>query len=288
MSKPPAQSPFAPKRTPRLPKLEGVRIATAEAGIHYRDREDLMLAVFDPGTTVAGSLTRSKTASAPVAWCRKALKAGSARALVVNSGNANAFTGQRGEEAVKITAAAAAEAASCAPRDVFLASTGVIGEPLDTDTFAHLLSDMAQEAKPGQFDAAAKAIMTTDTYPKLVTIKTDIAGTPVTINGIVKGAGMIAPDMATMLCFLFTDAALSGDVLQTLIDEHVQTTFNCMTIDGDTSTSDTCLIFATGKAADRGQKHVTSAASKNSGPFLRPFTRSCKAWPFKSPRMGKG
>ncbi len=267
MSKPPAQSPFAPKKFPRMPKIDGIRFATTEAGIHYRDRDDLLLALFDPGTTVAGTLTRSKTAAAPVLWCRKKLKSGSARALVVNSGNANAFTGQRGEEAVKITATAAAHAAGCAQREVFVASTGVIGEPLDAHAFAHLLGNMSKTAKGGGFLDAAKAIMTTDTYAKVASIKTEIAGTPVTINAIAKGAGMIAPDMATMLCFIFTDAALSSDVLQAILSEHVQTTFNCMTVDGDTSTSDTCLLFATGKARKRGQKRVASANSKNLNAF---------------------
>ncbi len=267
MSKPPAQSPFAPKKFPRLPKIDGVRFATKEAGIHYHDRDDLLLALFDPGTTVAGTLTRSKTASAPVLWCRKKLRAGSARALVVNAGNANAFTGQRGEDTVKTTVKAAADAAGCAESQVFVASTGVIGEPLDAGAFAHLLGDMAKTAKGGRFFDAAKAISTTDTYSKVATVKTEISGTPVTINAIAKGAGMIAPDMATMLCFIFTDAALSGDVLQSLISKHVQTTFNCMTVDGDTSTSDTCLMFATGKAIERGQKRVTSANSKNLNAF---------------------
>ncbi len=263
MSKPMPRSPFAPKTLPRLPKIDGVRLATAEAGICYRDRDDLMLAVFDPGTTVAGVLTRSKTASAPVLWCQKKLKAGTARALVVNSGNANAFTGQRGEDAVATTVAATAEAVGCAPRDVFVASTGVIGEPLEVHAFAHLLANMADTAKGGPFLPAAKAIMTTDTYPKVASIKTDIAGTEVTINGFAKGAGMIAPDMATMLCFIFTDAAIDGKILQAMLSEHVKTTFNCMTVDGDTSTSDTCLMFATGKAAGRGQKKVSSPTSKN-------------------------
>lgn len=227
-----------------------------------------MLAIFEPGTTVAGTLTKSKTASAPVLWCKRKLKAGKARALVVNAGNANAFTGQRGEDAVKTTVKAAASAVDCRPGDIFVASTGVIGEPMATDAFTRLLGNMAKTAKGNRFLEAAKAIMTTDTYPKVASVKTDIGGTSVTINAIAKGSGMIAPDMATMLCFIFTDAALSNDILQALIREHVQTTFNCMTVDGDTSTSDTCLIFATGKAAERGQRRVTTANSKN----LRAFS----------------
>ncbi len=250
-------SPFAPKSLPRLPALDGVRFATAEAGIRYKGRTDLMVAVLDEGTTAAGVLTQSKTASAPVLWCRKSLKSGAARILVVNSGNANAFTGRKGAEAVALTAKFAAKAAGGGPRDVYVASTGVIGEPLDATRFAHLLDGLVATAAPDRFEAAARAIMTTDTYPKLVTRKARIGGVDVTINGFCKGAGMIAPDMATMLCFLFTDAAIAPPVLQALLAEHAKTTFNCMTVDGDTSTSDTCLMFATGAAAGRGQKPVT-------------------------------
>ncbi len=255
-------SPFAPKTLPLLAPLAGVRFATAQAGIRYKDRTDLMVAVMDEGTTAAGVLTQSKTASAPVLWCRKSLKNGQARILVVNSGNANAFTGMRGRAAVEETAEAAAEAVGCAPKDVYIASTGVIGEPLDAGKFKHLLADLAATAAPDAFEAAALAIMTTDTYPKLATRAARIGDTDVTINGFCKGAGMIAPDMATMLCFIFTDAAISADVLQELLDEHVKTTFNSMTVDGDTSTSDTCLLFATGAAEARGQKPVTKTKSK--------------------------
>lgn len=262
MAKSKFQSPFTPTKYPRLPKIDGVRIATAEAGIRYRNREDLLLAIFDPGTTVAGTFTRSKTASAPVLWCRRQLKTGHARGLVVNSGNANAFTGQRGVETVKTTAKAASGALDCSPNEVFVASTGVIGEPLDPQPFVQLLNTMAKAAKPGRFQEASRAIMTTDTYPKVATAKTKIGNTSVTINAIAKGAGMIAPDMATMLCFVFTDAALPADVLQRLVSTHVRTTFNCMTVDGDTSTSDTCLMFATGAAKARGQPKILTATSK--------------------------
>ena len=255
-------SPFAPAALVSLPPIDGVAFATAEAGIRYKGRTDLLLAVLDEGTSVAGVLTQSKTASAPVLICRKHLKKGSARAIVVNSGNANAFTGKRGREAVDITVERAVEAVGCKPHEVFVASTGVIGEPLDAGKFAHLLTELAGRAEPDAFDKAARAIMTTDTYPKLATRTALIGDTEVTINGFCKGAGMIAPDMATMLCFIFTDAAISAEALQALITQHAQTTFNCMTVDGDTSTSDTCLIFATGRAAARGQKPVIKAKSK--------------------------
>jgi glutamate N-acetyltransferase/amino-acid N-acetyltransferase len=249
-------SPFAPKHLPHLPVIDGVRIATASAGIRYPGRTDLLVALFDPGTTVSGVLTKSKTASAPVDWCRARLLHGMARVLVVNSGNANAFTGRRGHEAVKLTAKAAAEAAGCLEADVYIASTGVIGEPLDPRKFTGLLGDLAREAKADAFEDAARAIMTTDTYPKLATRKTEIDGVEITINGIAKGAGMIAPDMATMLAFLFTDAGIEPAALRVCLDPAVDESFNAITIDGDTSTSDTALIFATGRSVTRGAPRI--------------------------------
>ncbi|MEQ1717653.1 MAG: bifunctional glutamate N-acetyltransferase/amino-acid acetyltransferase ArgJ, partial [Hyphomicrobium sp.] len=267
MAKSPTKSPFAPKTLADLEPIDGVRFATAEAGIRYKGRTDLMVCMMDEDTTAAGVLTQSKTASAPVLWCRKSLKKGKARILVVNSGNANAFTGRKGSDAVELTAEYACAAAACKPNEVFLASTGVIGEPMDAKKFAPLLGGLAQTAKAGRFEDAARAIMTTDTYPKLATRSALIGNTRVTINGFCKGAGMIAPDMATMLCFIFTDAAIPAKVLQELLDAHVATTFNCMTIDGDTSTSDTCLLFATGTAAKRGQKPIDKATSKKLAAF---------------------
>ena len=210
-------SPFAPKVLPHLPAIDGVRFASCAAGIRYPGRTDLLLALFEPGTTVAGVLTKSKTASAPVEWCRSRLEHGMARALVVNSGNANAFTGRRGRDAVKLTAEAAAAAAGCLEADVYIASTGVIGEPLDPSKFTSLLAGLAEDAGPERITEAARAIMTTDTYPKLATRQAEIEGVPVTINGIAKGAGMIAPDMATMLAFLFTDAAVEPRPLHEIL-----------------------------------------------------------------------
>jgi glutamate N-acetyltransferase / amino-acid N-acetyltransferase len=249
-------SPFAPKRLPRLPAIDGVRLAVASTGIRFPGRVDLLLALFDPGTTVAGVLTKSKTASAPVDWCREHLPHGIARALVVNSGNANAFTGKRGIEAVKLTAKAAAEVADCLEADVYIASTGVIGEPLDGGKIAGRLAALGEDAKPDAFAEAARAIMTTDTYPKLATRKAEIDGIKVTINGIAKGAGMIAPDMATMLAFIFTDAAIEAHALRASLDPSIDETFNAVTIDGDTSTSDTLLVFATGRSAARGAPRI--------------------------------
>ncbi len=260
MGKATAVSPFAPAALPEAPPIAGVRFATAEAGIRYKGRTDLLLAVLEPGTAVAGVLTRSKTRSAPVEWCAKSLEGGHARALVVNSGNANAFTGRRGREAVLITAEAAAEAVGCTPGEVFIASTGVIGEPMEAGKFAHLLGALAKDATPDTWQAAARAIMTTDTFPKLATRRTRIGDADVTITGFCKGAGMIQPDMATMLCFVFTDAAIEPAALQALVARSAETTLNCVTIDGDTSTSDTLLVFATGAAASRGCPRIREAS----------------------------
>lgn len=241
-------SPLAPKSYPDLPAIAGVRFATAEAGIKYKNRTDVLLMAFDEGTTAAGVLTRSKCSSAAVDWCRANLPGGIARGLVVNSGNANAFTGIKGKKSVELTADYAAKALGCAPSEIFLASTGVIGEPLDASKFAGVLDDMAGRVDAGSWMEPAKAIMTTDTFPKLSGAVLDIDGVEVKINGIAKGSGMIAPDMATMLSFVVTDMPIAAPVLQTLLAQHVQTSFNAITVDSDTSTSDTLLAFATGKA----------------------------------------
>ncbi len=241
-------SPFAPQKQPVLPPIEGVRLASCEAGIRYRGRKDLMLALLSEETVVAGTLTRSGTCSAAVDWCRQQLQHGQARALVVNSGNANAFTGMKGRRAVEITAEQAALAAGCAPHEVMIASTGVIGEALDPDSFTHLLEGLAREAKPEAWQEAAATIMTTDTYAKLATRTVWIDGVEVVINSIAKGSGMIAPDMATMLAFIFTDANIARPVLQALCNEMVPGSFNAITVDSDTSTSDTLLLFATRRA----------------------------------------
>ena len=260
-------SPLAPTVFPDLPDIAGLRIATAEAGIKYKNRTDLLMMVFDAPTAVAGVFTRSKCPSAPVDFCRDNLSGGSARALVVNSGNANAFTGQRGRESTALTAEAAAKAVGCAPSEVFLASTGVIGEPLDAGRFSHLLGGLAEAATGDRWRQAAEAIMTTDTYPKVATRSVEIGGFAVTINGIAKGAGMIAPDMATMLSFLATDAAIAAPALQAMLKQAVEPSFNSVTVDSDTSTSDTLLFFATGAAATRGCPAIEDASDPRLGAF---------------------
>ncbi|HCO53966.1 MAG TPA: bifunctional ornithine acetyltransferase/N-acetylglutamate synthase [Pelagibacterium sp.] len=241
-------SPLAPKTYVAPPAIAGVRFATAEAGIRYKGRTDVLLAVFDPGTVVAGVLTRSLCPSAAIDWCRQNLGHGTARALVVNSGNANAFTGLKGIESVKLTADIAARAVGCEPSEIFLASTGVIGEPLDATKFDGVLENLTGQLAADPWMEPARAIMTTDTFPKLAEATIDIDGTTVSIAGIAKGSGMIAPDMATMLSFVFTDAPIAADVLQALLAKHNKTSFNAITVDSDTSTSDTLLAFATAKA----------------------------------------
>ena len=281
-------SPLAPKTHPRMPAIDGVRIATAEAGIKYKNRTDLMVMVFDEGTEVAGVFTRSKCPSAPVDYCRDNLKAGKARILVVNSGNANAFTGKKGRQSTAMTGETAAKAAGCKPGDVFLASTGVIGEPLDAGRFSHLLAGMVKDAKPTLWADAGKAIMTTDTYPKYATARVKLGDAEVTINGIAKGAGMIAPDMATMLSFVATDAPIAAPVLQDLLSKGVGKTFNSVTVDSDTSTSDTLLLFATGAAGSNGAPRITDPKDARLGQFRRALNRILKSLALQVVRDGEG
>jgi len=255
-----AISPLAPAKFPSLPPLAGVRLATGEAGVRYKGRTDVLLVTLASGTQAAGVFTKSKTSSAPVDWCRTNLKGGTARALVVNSGNANALTGKAGMEGAQAVARSAAATLGCKAGEVMLASTGVIGEPLPTERITKILGRLAEEGSASAWRAAAEAIMTTDTYPKMATAQANIDGKRVTINGIAKGSGMIAPDMATMLSFVFTDANLPANVLQELLSEGVKPSFNAITVDSDTSTSDTLILFATGKGAQHGA--ITKANDK--------------------------
>jgi glutamate N-acetyltransferase/amino-acid N-acetyltransferase len=266
-----AVSPLAPTNVPDMPAIAGVRIATAAAGIRYKNRTDVLLAVMDEGTSVAGVFTKSKCPSAPVEWCRTKLKSGKARALVVNSGNANAFTGKSGKQATALTASIAAKALGCKPDDIYLASTGVIGEPLDATKFNGVLGTLAENASSDCWMDGAKAIMTTDTFPKVATATVKLGQAHVTINGMAKGAGMIAPDMATMLAFVFTDAPISASALQSLLKASVEDTFNAVTIDGDTSTSDTLLAFATGAVKDAPK------ISRATDPRLKAFAKAFNA-----------
>jgi len=264
-----AQLPVSPLAVPlpELPPLAGVRLGVTAAGIRYKGRPDLMLAELAPGTTVAGVFTRNKCPGAPVDWDRAALKGGKARAVVVNAGNANVFTGKAGREAVKATADAAAGLLGCKPREVFVASTGVIGEVLPHERLTAALPGLQSGLTEDGWADAARGIMTTDTFPKGATRTARIGEATVTINGIAKGSGMIAPDMATMLCFIFTDAKIPAAALQTLLAKGTDTSFNCTTVDSDTSTSDTVLLFATGQA-----RHPRVPAE--GGPMLRDFRRA--------------
>jgi glutamate N-acetyltransferase / amino-acid N-acetyltransferase len=266
-----AVSTLAPACFPVMPEVPGVRVATAAAGIRYAGRDDVLLALFDPDTTVAGVFTRSKCPSAAVDWCRARLKSGRASALVVNSGNANAFTGKSGRAATALTAKLAAKAAGCRPEDVYLASTGVIGEPLDATKFGSVMGRLVAEARPSHWQDIARAIMTTDTFPKGAAAVVRLGAAEVSICGIAKGAGMIAPDMATLLAFIFTDAPISARVLQSLLTHGVVDTFNAVTIDGDTSTSDTLLAFATGTAAARGAPKIARVADPRLSAFRKGF-----------------
>lgn len=253
-------SPLAPAGFPDMPDLTGVRVATHACGVRYRDRDDVLLVDLAAGTTVAGVMTRSSTATAEVEWCRTALResqGSGARALLVNAGNANAFTGRDGEDAVQRIVRATADLLGCSPTQVFRAATGVIGEPLPDEKITAALAAMHETLRPGGWEAAARAIMTTDTFAKGCTRGAVIDGVPVAVNGIAKGSGMIAPNMATMLAFVFTDAAIGGQALQAMLHDSVETSFNSITVDSDTSTSDTLLLFATGGA---GHPHVTDPA----------------------------
>ena len=254
MASPPPISPLAVPM-PALPPLDGVRLAAAAAGIRYVGRTDLVLVELAADTQAAGVFTRNRCPGAPVDWCRATLKGGRARALVVNAGNANVFTGQAGHDAARATAEAAAGLVGCKPREVFLASTGVIGETLPHEKLVAALPDLHAGLIQDGWDAAARGIMTTDTFPKACTRIARIGETEVRITGIAKGSGMIAPDMATMLCFVFTDAAIPAPLLQSMLARGVDRSFNRTTVDSDTSTSDTVLLFATG-TADHPRLHA--------------------------------
>ena len=262
-------SPLAPKTFPALPPIAGVRFAAGAAGVRYQGRTDVMLALFDRPAAVAGVFTRSKCPSATVDWCRAALSEGRAQALVVNSGNANAFTGSAGVATTTAVAKAIAKAIGAAPNEVYQASTGVIGEPMDPSPIVNALDGLIAAARPDRLMEAARAIMTTDTFPKVATARVKLGDAEVAINGIAKGAGMIAPDMATMLSFVFTDAPIAAPALQTLLSKGVDRSFNAITVDSDTSTSDTLLIFSTGAAAARGAPHIEDAADPRLAAFRR-------------------
>ncbi|WP_170433607.1 bifunctional glutamate N-acetyltransferase/amino-acid acetyltransferase ArgJ [Ruegeria arenilitoris] len=241
-------SPLAPAAFPDLPVIGGVRFATVAAGVRYQGRTDVMLAVLDPGTAVAGVFTRSATRAAPVLDCQDKIggPGDGPAAILVNSGNANAFTGQYGRASVEQITEAAAQATGVAQNRVFTSSTGVIGEPLPHDRIVARLDELTAGLRADALEEAARAIMTTDTFPKGASAQVEIEGKTVSIAGIAKGSGMIAPDMATMLVYIFTDAKIDQSALQRMLSEQTDRTFNCITVDSDTSTSDSLLLCATG------------------------------------------
>jgi glutamate N-acetyltransferase/amino-acid N-acetyltransferase len=259
-----AISPLAPERFPELLPIPGVRLAAYAAGIRYTGRDDVMLAELAPGTTVAGVFTRSLTAGQPVLWCQECLPGGKLRAIVVNSGNANVFTGRAGRTVVETTAAGVASLFGCDAKEVFISSTGVIGEPPPGERITGALPKIVPLLAADAWEKAARAIMTTDTFPKGATATAMIDGAPVRLNGFAKGSGMIGPDMATMLAYVFTDATLPAAVLQPLLSAATERSFNSITVDGDTSTSDTVLLCATQEAR---HAPITSAADRRLGEF---------------------
>ncbi len=268
----PQISPLAPAALPKLPQITGVNFAVANAGVKYKNRDDVMLALLAPGSQVAGVFTRSATRSAPVLDCQakisKVAKATDGAAILVNAGNANAFTGSNGQEAVSAIASAVATATSVPDSRVFTASTGVIGEALPYDKIVDVIDGLTSTLSPDAMPDAACAIMTTDTFPKAAAREVEIGGIPVQIAGIAKGSGMIAPDMATMLVYIFTDAAVRQAPLQRMLTRLNDDTFNCITVDGDTSTSDTLLLAATGKSGAPEIKDLRSRNAKEFGDAL--------------------
>ncbi len=252
---------------PDMHPIDGVALATVECGVAYQGRTDLMLVELQKGTQIAGVFTRSLTASAPVKWCREILPGGKARAIVVNAGNANAFTGRAGDAIVRATARRAAEVIGCREKDVFVASTGVIGKTFSPKLIPGKLAGLHRRAKPEAWNDAAAAIMTTDSVPKGMVRTARIGDTVVTINGIGKGTQMIHPDLATTLNFLFTDAKIPSAVLQKALAHAADRSFNCITIEGDTSTSDSLFLCATGAA-----RHARITDYRD--PALRDFRRA--------------
>ena len=280
-----APSPFAPERFPELPAIAGVRLAVAHSGLKYTGRPDLLFASFAEGTHVAGVFTQSATAAAPVLWCREALAAsgGVAKALVVNAGNANAFTGEKGAETARITAEEAARLVDARETEVMVCSTGVIGEPFDAGVLTRHFPAMLNGPE-ASWEEAARAIMTTDTYPKGAAASGKINGQPFHIAGIAKGSGMIAPNMATMLAYVFTDATVPATLLQRLLAECAEETFNRITVDGDTSTNDTVLAFATGK----GEAIVTADDVNAVAAFREALHAVCQELALQIVKDGEG
>ena len=289
-----AISPLAPTSRPEVAPVAGVKLASGAAEVRYRGRTDVMLARVAPGSSMAGVFTRSATRSAPVLWCQEVLAdshgaspEGRPFGIVVNSGNANAFTGRAGEESVRALAAAVARVLGTGERAVYQASTGVIGERLPHDRIEAVLDGLAGSLSSGAdaWHDAAAAIMTTDTFPKLASATAEVDGRTVTVSGFAKGSGMIAPDMATMLGFVFTDAAIAPNALQDMLREATQASFNAITVDSDTSTSDTVLLAATGEA---GNARIAEADDAGAAPFREALDHVMRDLAHQIVRDGEG
>ena len=260
-------SPFAPKKFPKLPLVKGITISTAKSETKYKGRKDIFTAVFEKGTTVAGAFTQSDVKAEPVQFCKKNIIDGSARVLVVNAGFANAFTGKKGKKINKSISSNIKKIIKCREKDIFICSTGVIGENIPLRPTNKAISQSLKISE-NKWESAAKSIMTTDTFPKAIGKKINIGNREISIVGIAKGSGMISPNMATMLAFIFTDALIDKTVLQTLLNIELRNSFNAITVDSDTSTNDTVLAFATGKAmADKNERII----SRTSDPRLINF-----------------
>ena len=253
-------SPFAPKKFPKLPLVKGITISTAKSGTKYKGRKDIFTAVFVKGTTVAGAFTQSDVRAEPVEFCKKNIIDGSARVLVVNAGFANAFTGKKGKKINKSISSNIKKIIKCKEKDIFICSTGVIGENIPLSPTNRAISQSLKITE-NNWESAAKSIMTTDTFPKAIGKKIIIDNKEVSIVGIAKGSGMISPNMATMLAFIFTDALIDKAVLQTLLNIELRNSFNSITVDSDTSTNDTVLAFATGKAMEGKNERIISRTS---------------------------
>ena len=253
-------SPLAPKNFPKLPLVKGVSISTAKSGTKYKGRRDIFTAVFEKGTTVAGAFTQSDIKAEPVEFCKKNIIDGSARVLAVNAGFANAFTGKKGKKINKSISSNIKKIVKCREKDIFICSTGVIGENIPLRPTNKAISQSLKISE-NKWESAAKSIMTTDTFPKAIGRKILIDNKEVSIVGIAKGSGMISPNMATMLAFIFTDALIDKTVLQTLLNIELRNSFNAITVDSDTSTNDTVLAFATGKAMEDKDERIISRTS---------------------------
>lgn len=277
-------SPLAPKSFPNLSNIDGLHCYIARAQYKEWDRCDLTFIEFSEGTSVAGVLTQSKCASPEVMICREHLPHGHARALIVNAGNSNAFTGAKGRSACDHILSRVSNHLGCSENEIFISSTGVIGVPLPIDKANQGLDKIFDE-KPCSWHQAAETICTTDTFPKGVTTSAMIAGKKVHISAIIKGSGMIAPDMATMLGYIFTDASIDAHFLQEMLNQANKKSFSCITVDSDTSTSDTVLAFATAKA---GNAPLTSFDDTGADAFMAALDNVCKEMAHLVVKDGEG